>query len=73
MLHCEAGVTLTEILDRIVPKGWFLATPGTKHVSVGGGIANDVHGKTHHRAGTFGVTLRSSNCLNCMIRTHRFN
>jgi FAD/FMN-containing dehydrogenase len=52
---CEAGVTLVEILDIIVPTGWFLpVTPGTKCVSVGGAIANDVHGKNHHRAGTFG-------------------
>ncbi|MBA3532279.1 MAG: FAD-binding oxidoreductase, partial [Ardenticatenales bacterium] len=42
-------------LEVIVPRGWFLpVTPGTKYVSVAGAIANDVHGKNHHRAGTFG-------------------
>lgn len=55
LLRCEAGVSIGEILDFTVPKGWFVpVTPGTKHVSVGGAIANDVHGKNHHVAGTFG-------------------
>ena len=58
-LRCEAGVTLGEILALAVPRGLFLPVlPGTKHVSVGGAIANDIHGKNHHRAGTFGAHLR---------------
>lgn len=55
ILRCEAGVMLADILTLVVPRGWFLpVSPGTKFVSVGGAIANDVHGKNHHRAGTFG-------------------
>ncbi len=55
LLRAEAGVGFDAILNLIVPRGWFLpVTPGTKFVSVGGAIANDVHGKNHHRAGTFG-------------------
>jgi len=55
ILCCEAGVSLAEVLELAVPRGWFIpVSPGTKFVSVGGAIANDVHGKNHHRAGTFG-------------------
>lgn len=58
LLTCEAGVSLAEILDFAVPRGWFLpVTPGTKHVTLGGAIANDVHGKNHHVAGTFGAHI----------------
>lgn len=59
VLRCEAGVLLSEILRLTVARGWFLpVTPGTQFVTVGGAIANDVHGKNHHRAGTFGCHLR---------------
>jgi FAD/FMN-containing dehydrogenase len=55
LLRCEAGVLLADILEVLTPKGWFLqVTPGTKYVSVAGAIANDIHGKNHHVAGTFG-------------------
>lgn len=58
ILRCESGVTLSTILNLIIPKGWFLpVVPGTKHVTVGGAIAHDVHGKNHHRVGTFGCHL----------------
>ena len=55
VVRCEAGVSLAEILELVMPRGWFLRVlPGTKYVTVGGAIANDVHGKNHHIAGTFG-------------------
>ncbi len=59
VLTAESGVTLEEILALVIPHGWFLSvTPGTKYVTLGGAIANDVHGKNHHRRGTFGRHVR---------------
>ncbi len=55
VLACESGTSLADILDVITPAGWTLPVmPGTQYVSVGGAIANDVHGKNHERRGTFG-------------------
>jgi FAD/FMN-containing dehydrogenase len=58
VLECEAGVSLAEILQYFLPRGFFLpVTPGTKFVTVGGAIAADVHGKNHHQDGTFGNSV----------------
>ena len=55
VLRCDAGVLLSELIETFGPRGWFVpVTPGTKFVTIGGCIANDVHGKNHHRNGTFG-------------------
>lgn len=58
LLTAEAGMSLAQILDFAVPRGFFLpVTPGTKYVTLGGAIANDIHGKNHHIAGTFGCHI----------------
>lgn len=55
VLRCEAGVSLAEIAALVLPQGWFLPVmPGTGWVTLGGAIANDVHGKNHQRRGSFG-------------------
>lgn len=72
-LSCEAGVLLGDIQRYLIPQGWVLpVTPGTQFVTVGGAIANDVHGKSHHVTGSFAhhvkqLTLLHSDgeVLNC--------
>ena len=64
ILKAEAGISFTEILEIIIPAGWFLpVVPGTQFVTIGGAIANDVHGKNHHIAGTFGSYVKSFELL----------
>jgi decaprenylphospho-beta-D-ribofuranose 2-oxidase len=54
LLKCSSNITIEKILPVIIPKGWFLGvTPGSKYISIGGLIANDVHGKNHHKDGSF--------------------
>lgn len=60
LLTCGAGLRLDRLLEFAVPAGWFPpVTPGTSLVTIGGAIANDVHGKNHHAAGTFGSHVRA--------------
>ncbi|MBT8421498.1 MAG: FAD-binding oxidoreductase, partial [Gammaproteobacteria bacterium] len=64
IVRIEAGVTLAELLQLVVPAGWFLpVTPGTAFVTAGGALANDVHGKNHHLEGTFGCHVRAFELL----------
>jgi decaprenylphospho-beta-D-ribofuranose 2-oxidase len=60
----QAGVSLDRLLRVTVPSGWFLSsTPGTRYVTVGGAVANDVHGKNHHRDGSIRNAVRSLQLL----------
>ena len=75
----EAGTTLAEVLRIAIPQGWFLSvTPGTQFATLGGALANDVHGKNHHRRGTFGNHVRrfgllrhGEGLLTCSPSEHR--
>jgi FAD/FMN-containing dehydrogenase len=64
VVTCESGVTLAELIDLFLSRGWFLkVTPGTKLISVGGAIASDVHGKNHHLLGCFSQSVLSLRLL----------
>ena len=64
ILHTQSGTLLSEILEIIVPKGWFLrVTPGTKFITLGGAIASDVHGKNHHVEGCFSECVEQFNLM----------
>jgi len=73
LLHIQAGVLLSEILEHYIPRGWFLkVTPGTKLITIGGAIASDVHGKNHHVEGCFSecveefsIMLENGEVVNC--------
>lgn len=59
LLRAEAGISFDTLLKILVPRGFFLpVTPGTRFVTLGGAVANDVHGKNHHGAGTLGRWVR---------------
>ncbi len=64
IIKCEAGFTFEQALEFLVPRGWFLpVTPGTKYVTIAGAVANDIHGKNHHIAGTFGCHITEFSIL----------
>jgi len=64
VLVCEAGASLESIIAVFAPRGWFpMITPGTKFVTVGGCIANDIHGKAHHAQGCFVTCVDSMTVL----------
>lgn len=64
IVTCEAGVILGDLINLVAPQGWFPAVvPGTRYVTIGGAVANDIHGKNHHRCGTFGDHVLSFELL----------
>ncbi len=64
IINCQSGVLLSEILEVIVPKGFFLpVTPGTKFITIGGAVASNIHGKNHHKDGAIANFIQSFELL----------
>jgi decaprenylphospho-beta-D-ribofuranose 2-oxidase len=64
LLNCEAGVSLLQIIHKFGPRGFFpMVSPGTQYVTIGGCIANDIHGKAHHSQGSFVNSVESMRVL----------
>ena len=60
VLRAEAGLSLFEVNRVFLPRGFYdPVAPGTQFITLGGMVAADVHGKTHHRCGSFGTHLRA--------------
>jgi len=78
ILDCESGITLDQILEVIVPQGWFLpVSPGTKFITLGGAVASNVHGKNHHVEGPFSnhvlemdLVMGSGELLTCSLQAY---
>jgi FAD/FMN-containing dehydrogenase len=79
MVACESGVSLAELIEAFLPRGWFPATtPGTKFITIGGAVASDVHGKDHHRRGcfsrgvsSFDLMLADGKVVRCSRQKHK--
>ncbi len=79
VVTCESGVTLADLIEAFLPRGWFPpVVPGTKHITLGGAIASDVHGKNHHVRGCFSqqvldlqLMLADGHVLNCSATQNR--
>ena len=71
ILTCQGGVTLNEVINLVLPQGWFPAvSPGTAQSTVGGCMACDAHGKNHHIRGSFAMTVKGMKLLTSDGQTH---
>ena len=64
-IEVEAGISIGDLIKVTVKKGWFLpVTPGSKNITIGGMVASDVHGKNHHKVGSFRNFIKELKIIN---------
>jgi len=64
LIECESGISFSDLLEIVIPKGWFIpVVAGTKNITLGGAIASDIHGKNHHKDGTLSNWIESLDIL----------
>ena len=60
IITVPSSITFAELLERVVPLGWFMpVVPGTSFVTIGGAIAADIHGKNHYRKSSIASHIKS--------------
>ena len=65
IIEVESGISVKDLIKETISKGWFLpVTPGSKNISIGGMVASDVHGKNHHKVGSFRNFITELKMLN---------
>ncbi|MDB3932075.1 FAD-binding oxidoreductase [Candidatus Pelagibacter sp.] len=78
IIEVESGIILINLLKEITKDKWFVpVTPGSKYVSLGGMVANNVHGKNiknnqlKHYINNIKLVTKTNNIINCSKKNNK--